>query len=349
MASAEIALERASYIGNAVGIVLYGFQILMYSQSVTFLLAEGSSHRKMHRFFVVYGGVLLVLLTVVVVKNLVFGEEAWIEHRAEMDPAVFIADHTSAWWYNTLGSVAVVITNFMSDGLLLYRTYIIWGSRPRVIVLPAFMFLAALAMAMAYTVDSSLPGSSPYTRRSVQFAIAWVSLSASVNVILTSLISVRLLMMRNVVRSILPAQVGAKYTSIVAIFVESALPLSLLSIGLIIVYAIGSPAELAVAFVWAVFCVCPVIGFSAFRSGLIVIECQATSPQLIILRVAMGLGWSKEVVSQVTHPMGSGIHFVIPPSADTANAQSPSSTLCPSARGSKLYPKRMSVMELQEA
>ncbi|KAA1474018.1 hypothetical protein DENSPDRAFT_308400 [Dentipellis sp. KUC8613] len=328
MASAEIALERALYVGNVIGIVLYGFQILMYSQSVTFLLAEGSGHRKMHRFFVAYGGVLLVLLSVIVVKNLVFGEEAWIERRAEMDPAVFISDHTSTWWYNTLGSVAVVTINFMGDGLLLYRTYIIWGSRTRIILLPAIIFLAALTMAMAYTVNSSLPGSTPYTRRSVQFAIAWVSLSASVNVILTSLISVRLLLMRNLVRSILPAQVGAKYISIAAIFVESALPLSLLSIGLIVVYAVGSPAELAVAFVWAIFC--------------------ATSPQLIILRVAMGLGWSKEVVSQVTHPVGSGIHFVAPPNSDTAHAQSPSSTLCPSARASKSYGNRLSVMELQE-
>ncbi|KAA1474016.1 hypothetical protein DENSPDRAFT_780862 [Dentipellis sp. KUC8613] len=317
MVDPNITLERALYIGNAFGLILYGFQVSMYFQTVYILCTKRSTRLKMQRFSIIYGGIMLGLLTFVVVKNVVFGEDAWIEHRAHMDPAVFIAKHASTWWYSTLGSIAVMAMSFMGDGLLLYRCYIIWGCRLWIMVFPCVLYLASIIVSIVYAINGSLPGHTPYTRSSMKLAIAWISLSASVNVILTTLISVRLLMMRNLVRSILPAQVGAKYTSIAAIFVESALPLSLLGIGLIITYVLDSPVQMTFSLVWGSFC--------------------AVSPQLVILRVAMGAGWSKEMVSQVTHPVGSNILFVTPceSRSHTVHPPSDSSGLCLSTRDSK--------------
>ncbi|TFY62668.1 hypothetical protein EVG20_g6618 [Dentipellis fragilis] len=352
MVDPNITLERSLYIGNALGLILYGFQVLMYFQTVYLLCAKRSNRLKMQRFSIIYGGIMLAILTFVVVKNVVFGEDAWIEHRAHMDPAVFIAKHASTWWYSTLGSIAVMAMSFMGDGLLVGSIALSIGRRrltfssfivatlSGAVVSGSWCSLASFisrlsvsrllisydllvdencssVVSVVYAINGALPGSTPYTRSSMKLAIAWISLSASVNVILTTLISVRLLMMRNLVRSILPAQVGAKYTSIAAIFVESALPLSLLGIGLIVTYVLDSPVQMAFSLIWGVFC--------------------AVSPQLVILRVAMGAGWSKEMVSQVTHPVGSNIRFVTPCESGphTVHARSGSSTLCLAARDSK--------------
>ncbi|KAA1474020.1 hypothetical protein DENSPDRAFT_803462 [Dentipellis sp. KUC8613] len=312
MENEEITRERALYFGNVVGLILYGFHLIMYFQSVTFFLAKESIHSKIQRFFVMYGAILLVFLTVLVATNLLFGEEAWIEHRAEMDPAIFIAENTTVWWYNALGLTAGVAMNFMGDGLLLYRCYIIWGSRLWVMAVPLLVYFASIAMAVVYLVDSALPGHNPLARTYSQFAVAWIALSVTLNVILTTLISVRLLVMRSLIRSILPARVGAKYTSIVSIFVESALPLSLLGIGVIVTYAVKSPVELAISFIWGVLC--------------------ATSPQLIIFRVAIGSGWSKDIFSQVTQAAGSGVLFDTPPSSDAAVTQPGPLMFYPSAK-----------------
>ncbi|TFY62661.1 hypothetical protein EVG20_g6620 [Dentipellis fragilis] len=319
------ALHDKKYAYGGGNEIWFGFQGY---QSVTSSLAKESSHPKIQRFFVVYGAILLVFLTVLVATNALFGEEAWIEHRAHVDPAVFIAEKMTVWWYYTLGYTAGIAMNFMCDGLLLYRCHIIWGSRLWITGIPFLMYFASIAMAMVYIVDCTLPGYNPLIRTSSQFAIAWISLSVALNVVLTTLISVRLLMMRSLVRSILPAHVEARYTSIVSIFVESALPMSLLGIGLIVTYVLDSRVQLAASFIWGASC--------------------ATSSQLIIFRVAMGSGWSKDIVSQVTQPVGSGILFAAPPNANTTDAPSHASMFYPSARTCKSDRNQPADSELQD-
>ncbi|TFY68130.1 hypothetical protein EVG20_g3679 [Dentipellis fragilis] len=277
MANAEVTFERSLYIGNSFAGILYGahhysyltaasgltashapagLQLWMYFQSVWSLFKSRSSHYKTRRFYVIYGGILLILLTFSILSNALFGQEAWIEHRAEMDPAEFLAENTSLW-YNTLGSAADITVNFMGDGLLVYRCYMIWGSRLWVVAFPFIIYLASTAMAISTVVEGALPGASIFVGRSIDFGIAWVSLTVGLNVIVTVLISTRLLMMRNVARSVLSPDMAKMYTSIMAILVESALPFSVLGIGFVVTYAKSSPTEFAFACVWGTFCVSP--------------------------------------------------------------------------------------------
>ncbi|KAA1470526.1 hypothetical protein DENSPDRAFT_836344 [Dentipellis sp. KUC8613] len=323
MANAEVTFERSLYIGNSFAGILYGLQLWMYFQSVWSLFKSRSSHYKTRRFYVIYGGILLILLTFSVISNALFGQEAWIEHRAEMDPAIFLAENTSLW-YNTLGSAADITVNFMGDGLLVYRCYMIWGSRLWVVAFPFIIYLASTAMAIITVVEGALPGASIFVGRSIDFGIAWVSLTVGLNVIVTVLISTRLLMMRNVARSVLSPDMAKMYTSIMAILVESALPFSVLGIGFVVTYAKSSPTEFAFACVWGTFC--------------------AVSPQLIILRVAMGAGWSKETVAQVTNPASRGTLIFAHSTrkgasevAQTQNSGAPSSSNY-TAGTSTLYP-----------
>ncbi|KAJ7462821.1 hypothetical protein B0H11DRAFT_1735164 [Mycena galericulata] len=277
---AQLDFERAFYVGSYVTGILYGVQLFMFFLSNYFLLYSSSDARKESFFYVFYGSVMLILWTIASSCNALFGELVWINHRDVMGgPAEYLFDHLSAW-YNTLGTVTGICMNFLADGLLLYRCYIIWGSSVKIVALPIAIYFGAMAMAILLIYESAIPGASFFSGDSVSFGVPYFWLTISLNIITTSLICGRLLCVRNRVRAILGEQHCHTYTGVVAVLLESALPFTVLGIIYVISYARNSPYSFALLQIWADFC--------------------AISPQLIILRVAMGKAWSKDTVASVS-------------------------------------------------
>lgn len=81
-------------------------------------LSRSSLLRSRRRFFALYSTALLLLLTIDISCNAVWGEEMWIKGRNHVGgvPGWF-AKEVSAW-YQTLGSTSVVAMIFMGDALL---------------------------------------------------------------------------------------------------------------------------------------------------------------------------------------------------------------------------------------
>lgn len=92
----------------------------MWIQSVYYLSAgPGSFRRKL--FYIAYGGVLLVLITISTAANLFYGEAMWIEHRdVPGGPAAYFSEN-EALWYNTLGTATDVTANVLGDGLMVCK------------------------------------------------------------------------------------------------------------------------------------------------------------------------------------------------------------------------------------
>ncbi|KAJ6604234.1 hypothetical protein DFH09DRAFT_1300483 [Mycena vulgaris] len=255
---AQLAFERSFYIGSYVTAILYGMQLFMFFLSNYFLLYSSTDARKESFFYIFYGSVMMILWTVASSCNAEFGLLIWVEHRDVLGgPAAYLSENLSAW-YNTLGTVTGICMNFLADGLLLYRCYIIWGSSLKIVAFPILMYFGAMSMAILLIYESAIPGASFFSGDSVSFGVPYFWLTISMNIITTSLICGRLLSVRNRVRSIL----GEQYCQTYTVLLESALPFTVLGI------------------IWADFC--------------------AISPQLIILRVAMGKAWSKNTVASVT-------------------------------------------------
>ncbi|KAJ6501621.1 hypothetical protein C8R47DRAFT_969868 [Mycena vitilis] len=281
---AQLAFERSFYIGSYVTAVLYGMFIFMFFLSNYFLLyssgAQKHDARKESFFYIFYGSVMLILWTIASSCNAAFGQNIWIDHRdVPGGPAAYLFENLSAW-YNTLGTVTGICMNFMADGLLLYRAYVIWGSSVKIVAFPIVLYLAALSMAILLIYESAIPGASFFAGDSVSFGVPYFWMTISLNIITTSLICGRLLAVRNRVRSILGEQYCQTYTGVVAVLLESALPFTVLGIIYVISYARNSPYSFAFLQIWADFC--------------------AISPQLIILRVAMGKAWSRDTVASVS-------------------------------------------------
>lgn len=273
--------ERSLYVGNALGGILYGIQIYLVFHSCYILLDSKSGFQGWKsptvKFYVIYGIAMLVLTTFAMAANMLLGQLMWIEHRDFPGGpfAYYVANSTL--WINILGTTASIVGNYMNDALLLYRCYIIWAGDWRVVVGPFIIYLGTIAMSLMALTESALPNSSFFAHRTTNFTVPWLSLTSGLNAIVTILICSRILYFSRFA----PSAKGtpSPHTSIVAILVESALPVTILGILCAIYFGKQEAPELAFAIVWG--------------------EFVPISPQLIILRVAMGRGWTKDTSSKL--------------------------------------------------
>jgi hypothetical protein len=204
----------------------------------------------------------------------------WIVHRdVPGGPEAYLAATTSAWW-NVFGTAAIITADIMGNALLMYRCYVLvpkW-----VIILPALLFLASSALAIITTVESGLPNANLFSGLSQILGVAWVSLSVSFNGLVTSLICGRILASYLALKRMGLSSHARERWGLVAILIESSLPFSVF--GVIFASFFSLPATNPNS-QWA--------STMADTWGGIV----GISPQLIILRVAMGNAWIKNSVS----------------------------------------------------
>ncbi|TFK35404.1 hypothetical protein BDQ12DRAFT_611822 [Crucibulum laeve] len=270
----------------------------MFFHSMSLFLHSNAMLRGRRLPYVILGAVSLALTSIVVLTNAVFMEFMWIDHRDfPGGPLGFLAANSAIWW-QTLSTTANILVNFLGDGLMLYRCYIIWQGRWSIIAFPILLYLGSISMAIALLVQSALPGSDFFKGKTVNFGIPWAALSVSLNVIVTSLIIYRLLKVRRDLREAFSKAALRMYTGISAILVESALPFSLLGIAFAITYGKNYDEGPAFLFAWGSF--------------------SALSPQFIIFRVTGGKSWTEDIVTQSS--VRSGIN--INPSATMFSSES---------------------------
>lgn len=94
-----------------------------------------------------------------------------------------------------------------------------------------------LVLSILTLVQSALPGANLWTQITFTFAVPYWSLSIAINILLTLLIIIRLVTIRNRLRAALGNQHTKTYTSLIAIMVESASIYSTISLIYIVAYA----------------------------------------------------------------------------------------------------------------
>jgi hypothetical protein len=148
----------------------------------------------------------------------------------------------------------------------LWRCWVIWTASGRVAAyvvtfFPALLLLTSfgtdlprslstgqtnetfliLAMGTLWTLQSSQPGLSLYTKLPQAYGTSYYVISLGVNIMLTILIMIRLFMYRRRILDVLPEEHARHYVSLVAIIVESAALYSVLALIFIITYAVKNP------------------------------------------------------------------------------------------------------------
>ena len=99
-------------------------------------------------------------------------------------------------------------------------------------------------MSILRTIAAAQPASSLFSHNAVRFGLPYWALSMSLNILVTTMIVVRLWMARQSIKSVVDREQLSTYTGVSAMLVESALPYAVISLILIILYGRGNTAEI---------------------------------------------------------------------------------------------------------
>ncbi|TFK18471.1 hypothetical protein FA15DRAFT_627866 [Coprinopsis marcescibilis] len=168
--------------------------------------------------------------------------------------------------------VMFTVVVFVGDALLLYRCYVIWSDRKLVLILPTLAYLGGLGMG----IRSLMPHDPLPTRASRS---AWIFLVVSLNIMVTFLISFRLIRARRHLSTILPERNLNIYGGAVAILIESAFPLSIFGVAF------------AINMIYTVYRTTLGAEMTQLMLGMLFYSFTAISPQMIIFRVTTGRSW----------------------------------------------------------
>ncbi|KAH6880302.1 hypothetical protein BKA70DRAFT_1343674 [Coprinopsis sp. MPI-PUGE-AT-0042] len=271
-------LARFMHANAIVEMGVAGMQMFMWLYMASIFLETPREVRKTRLPYLVISFIIMALFTIVAVCEAIqefpiLFEASSIVRQLEQEGCADVEKYYSTPTSKII-PVAGDIAIWIADGLLVYRCYVIWTGHLWVTAVPAVLYPRLTGI---YT---HIP---PYNSvfRSIPLDVANVFLSIGVNVIVTSLISGRLLHAQRQLRKSIPsASKDGKifYVGIVATLVESAAPVAIFGIGsaislLFIVQNVGGKEVNNI--------------FSIGYNALV----------LIIFRVATGRSWANKAES----------------------------------------------------
>ncbi|KAJ2923528.1 hypothetical protein H1R20_g13566, partial [Candolleomyces eurysporus] len=182
-------------------------------------------------------------------------------------------------WKPILSRTILVILVWIGDALMVYRCYIICVNYWWIVALPGATCLCAPVLNFIFTYRNDLPNKSIRV-----YETAYIFLVVSTNVLVTFLIVFHLLRARRTLSKLLPSKDMRLYTGVVAILIESALPLSIFGI-------IAAALVVGTSFNTQQFSEGGTVCYNLF-TGLFYTFCTL-SPHMIIFRVTTGRSFIK--------------------------------------------------------
>ncbi|KAI1793800.1 hypothetical protein LXA43DRAFT_1000588 [Ganoderma leucocontextum] len=256
----------------------------MYIETVTLVQAARKRQRaahgspENHGWFLFLSTGLLCLITVYLFAQNFFGEEMWIIHEGYPGGSGQYYADNAAVWYQTMGSAASVVMNWMSDAFLIYRVYTVWEQNLFVIILPSVLYVGTVVLGILTCYYSGRPGGDFFVGIAPHIALGYSAVGIAMNVLCSSLICWYIVCETpwsfSGAAAIAPNR-GA--LNAVTIVVESMLPYTLFGVAYVTLLGLNSPVAIL------------------FLSLYVMFTCL--SPQMIMLRVLRGRGWKKDNLS----------------------------------------------------
>jgi len=279
--AATIFLERTFLAGDFVCGVGYGIQLFLFVMCATYLW-NSRKIRKQSMFLLIYITILLAIESMFEVVQARTVQVIYIDNRNYPGGpwAYFLA--TQNLPINVIFIASLFTLTFLADLLVLWRCWVIWAASGQgvacaVIAFPSLVLIASFVMGTLWTLQSSQPGLSFYSALPLAYGTSYYAISLGANIILTILITIRLLMHRRMVLATLPKDHAKEYVSLMTIIVESAALYSVFAFIFLITYAVNNPINQI---------------FLAVASFT-----QQIANYLIIIRVAQGRAWGKDTLA----------------------------------------------------
>ncbi|KAJ7699276.1 hypothetical protein B0H17DRAFT_1006214 [Mycena rosella] len=273
---AALSLERATIVGDALSQMVFGIAISLFLQAM-YLLIDGPPrrHEKRNIPLISYTVVLFALGTVFVGMDLNSLKLMFVYNRNAPGGPTAYALSQYGKPITVVPNAAAIINDWLAAGFLLYRCVVIFHLNFAIVALPILMYLGSIAMSVMVLFRESSPHSHFWTSTTVDFGIPYYALSAALNVLITIMITTRLLLYRQALKKTLGNEhaLSVPFASIASMLVESSVLYAATSILFLVPY--GLKSDVSNIFI-------PIL-----------IQVQLLAPLLIILRVAKRRGWDK--------------------------------------------------------
>ncbi|OSD05324.1 hypothetical protein PYCCODRAFT_1533092 [Trametes coccinea BRFM310] len=281
-----INLERFFVAGDFVSGVGYGVHLVLWTSCALYLWKQRRRNWTMKALL----GYITVLFLVETVFSIVQARTVqllYIENRNYPGGPWQYFLNTQDQPVNVIFYACIFVMTFLCDAMMLWRNWVIWAAAGTtrmtaylVNVFPSIMLIVSFVMGTLWTLQSSHPGLSMYSKQPLAYGTAYYTLSLGTNVVLTMLIIMRLLKYRRALLDCLPSAHSQHYVSLISIIVESAALYSAFAVAFLVSYAIDAPINQ----IWLAFA----------------ISAQPISTYLIIYRVADGQAWTSQTLSSQT-------------------------------------------------
>ncbi|KAI0755664.1 hypothetical protein C8Q74DRAFT_1360755 [Fomes fomentarius] len=275
--------QNAYYLAINFNAVLYGAELVLYSITMQTLCHGEKTWSRGDKFYIGFSTAMLLLITVYMSTEAVFGQEMWIVNSNFPGGATAWFAENASVWYQTLGTASSVALNLLSDALLIYRIYVVWTDF-RVIIFPCLLYLASLALGILELYLSGKPDANFFVGNAARLGTAYWASTISLNIISSCFICGRLIYLGRALEADRSTKgrgkAAVRYTGTLSIVVESAIPYSVAGFAFLV--AFGPESDLSIM-------------FGAFYGMF-----SCISPQLIIMRVVTGVAWPKQRTTEIS-------------------------------------------------
>lgn len=286
----QLFTERTWLVGAIVLGVAYGVELTIFSQCMTLLIKQTkSSNIKKNMPLIAYICALFICGTIFMGAAANMARLSFVDNRNfPGGPAMFETVMFSIPVDN-MGNVAFVVANWLADGLMVWRWFVIYRTckLPLAVVmfLPISTLVTSFIMGTLFLVQVSAPASSIWATNSINFTLPYFCISLALNIVSTIAIVSRLFYYRRRTANSLGSAHGTQYTTIASMLVESAAVYSASSLLFLVPFIVGHPIQ------------------NVFL-GLLS-PAQVIAPLMIILRVAQGRAWATNTGTKIMTKNGS--------------------------------------------
>jgi len=236
-------MERAVFIGDTLSMTAYGIMFVIFLQCCILLATQKTRDRGKYSWVLAAYVFFMFSLGTIFVGCMLHGlQQGLIDYRNFPGGPIAFWSARYALPLTVTANASATISSWMADALLLYRCFVIYSQHRWVVTFPAIIYLADISMGVMTLWQTCRPKSTLWTARTVDWGLSYFVLSISLNVIITTLISLRILYHRRQIMKACPGAEGhtAPYTSIIAMLVESSALLAVFGLLFIGPYAKGS-------------------------------------------------------------------------------------------------------------
>ncbi|KAJ7664925.1 hypothetical protein B0H17DRAFT_1091199 [Mycena rosella] len=215
--------------------------------------------------------IMFILATVQLAARLQATVEAvklvYLTVQGQTEPQTRISNETMDRYinFNFAEDVLLVTNNMVTDGVLIYRCFLIWGRNKYVVIGPGLLLLITSVLSYLSAVQGDYPTPGGPT---VDLRIGFL-LSVLTNLLLVGLTAGRVWHTRHKARGFLKKEVARRYNTAVIMILESGAILCAWTVAYVVFRSISPPT------VWRV-----------FRGGLA--QILNIVPTLIVVRVGLG-------------------------------------------------------------